>query len=153
MKSTVQEVSKIKSFSQSRLSSLNQSESINYDIRMVSGFMPTVFTWWSLSLMEKVKVRVSMFHVNNEETITTMSTRFWFLMVKFELVSNVILLHLLKRKLLLAILKVEVLNDNNRNKDLDKQRHIQNLMRHLGWSFLKKQLKGTQPLIIFEKTH
>ena len=76
MKSTVQEVSKIKSFSQSRLSSLNQSESINYDIRMVSGFMPTVFTWWSLSLMEKVKVRVSMFHVNNEETITTMSTRF-----------------------------------------------------------------------------
>ena len=82
--------------------------------------------------MDIVKVRVGIFHVNNEETITTMSISFWFLMVKFEMVSNKISLHLSKRKLLLEILKVEVSNDNNRSKGLDKQRHIQNPMRHLG---------------------
>ena len=116
--------------------SLKQSESINHDIEMANGFMPTVFTWCLLSLMEIVKIRVSMFHVNNKETITTMSTPFWFLMVKFERVSNIILLHLLKRKLPLKILKVEGSIDNNRNKALDKQRYILNPMRHLGWSFL-----------------
>ena len=82
--------------------------------------------------MEIVKIRVSMFHVNNKETTTTMSTSFLFLMVKFERVSNIILLHLLKRKLPLEILKVEGSIDNNRNKGLDKQRYILNPMRHLG---------------------
>ena len=98
--------------------------------------------WWSLSLMEIVKVDASIFNVNNEETITTMSIPFWFLMPKFKMVSNIILLHISKKKLLLETLKVEASIGNNRNKCLDKQRHIQNSMRHLGWSFLQEQLKG-----------
>ena len=78
------------------------------------------------------KVDASIFNVNNEETITTMSIPFWFLMLKFKMVSNIILLQLSKRKLLLETLKVEASIDNNRSKCLDKQRHIQNPMRHLG---------------------
>ena len=58
--------------------------------------------------METVKTPVSMSQVNNIETILTLSMSFWFLMIKFEQVWNIILLNL-KKKFLLQILK-KILN-------------------------------------------
>ena len=78
---------------------------MNYDIRLVTGstFFPVPFTR-PLPLVETVEPRFRMFQVNSEDIRTTLSTPFWFLIINFEQVLKIILLHL-KRKFLLEIFK------------------------------------------------
>ena len=78
---------------------------MSYNIRLVIGSVSFLATFaCSASLVETVEPCLNMFQVNNKETRTTLSTLFWFLIVIFEQVLNIIVLHI-NSKLLLEILK------------------------------------------------